>query len=108
MAKKRAAASEAMPAETKRPRTPRSRPLPEMEEVRDSVLDQLFESIGDDLDAINQCRQNIEANRQAALQRMQTRGIPAYKHAGVEGVRNSTSETLRVRRGKFGGEEADA
>lgn len=68
-----------------------------MEQVRDEVLDALCESIGDARDTMNAARNTEQADCQASLHRLQEKGWTKYAHAGVELLRVSGEEKLRVR-----------
>jgi len=84
-----------------KPRTPRSQTLPTMERLRDQMLDNLCESIGDYRDTRSQLDANEAADMQAALQRMHDLDAHSYQHAGIEMLRvPGGNEKLRVRRKK--------
>lgn len=68
-----------------------------MEQVRDTRLDNLCESIGDTREKLSELRQDEQSDLQAALKRMRERGLTSYRHAGVEMSRVPGEEKLRVR-----------
>ncbi len=84
---------------------PRSQSLPGMEQVRSQRLDNLCESIFDERETMNGAKTEEQGLIQSALQEMQKRGVPLYRHARVELARVPGAEKLRVRVTK---EEGDA
>lgn len=68
-----------------------------MEQVRDTRLDALCESIGDTRDRLATLRADEQADTGAALKRMRERSLTSYRHAGVEMARVPGEEKLRVR-----------
>ena len=88
-------------------RSPRSRPLPGMEEIRNGRLDNLCEAIGDERERMNAAKVEEQASIQAALQEMQRTSTTVYRHAGIELARVPGAEKIRVRVTKETG-DADA
>ena len=86
-------------------RSPRSQVLPGMEQVRDRVLDELCESLGDCRDTMNASKVEEKGLIQSALKRMQVKERQVYKHARIALSREPGAERLRVRVVK---EEGDA
>ncbi len=85
---------------TKKRKGPRSQSLPGMERIRSQKLDACCEAIGDIRDKANSLRSEEKDELQMALREMTTKGIQAYRHAGVELVRVPGEEKLRVRKSK--------
>lgn len=69
-----------------------------MEQVRDTVLDRLCESLGETRDQMAQLQADEKSDLQAALKRMREKGTTAYRHAGMELARVPGEEKLRARR----------
>ncbi len=86
---------------------PRSQPLPGLEQVRDAVLDNICEGIGDERGRMNAAKTEEKGLIQAALQRMQKRGLSVFRHAGVELARVPGAEKLRVRLTKEAGDAGE-
>ena len=88
-------------------KSPRSQPLPGMEQVRAVALDRLCEGIGECRDQINTARQEETGLIQSALQTMVKKNLTVYKHAGIELARVPGAEKLRVRVVKEQGDAGD-
>lgn len=69
-----------------------------MEQVRDTVLDRLCESLGETRDQMAQLQADEKSDLGAALKRMRDKGVTAYRHAGMELARVPGEEKLRARR----------
>src|SRR2546422_6020307 len=86
-------------AAAKRSKLPKNRPsqpaLPGTEAVRDTVLDALFETIGNCRADINDARKDEQEAIRKALQHMTEKGFSIYKHANVEGARMPGADKLR-------------
>lgn len=89
------------------PRARRARQgvLPGHESVRSEKLDAICESIGDEREALNKARTEIDALTSAALDMMTKRNLTVYRHATIELARIPGADKLRVRVTK---EEGDA
>ena len=91
-------------AEKKRPppkktaRSPRSQPLPGMEQVTDQKMNVLCDDAGDGLEKIEDGKKDVETARADAHTRMTELGIHSYKHAGLKFTRSSGVETVTVKR----------
>lgn len=85
------------PVDRVRRRQPRSQLLPGMEQVRDRVLDELCESLGDCRDTMNASKVEEKGLIQSALKRMQVKERQVYKHARIALSREPGAERLRVR-----------
>lgn len=68
-----------------------------MDQIRDRVLDNLCEAIGDTRATANAARQEEAGYLSSALKRMTGREASIYKHAGVELALVPGSDKLRVR-----------
>jgi hypothetical protein len=91
----------------KKHHTPRSVPLPGMEQVRHTALDKFAHSIGEILDAEATHRADKDSIRQGALKYMHDNDISSYRFAKVEFLRSPGEEKLRVRTVKETGQMAD-
>jgi len=80
-----------------RHRKPAAVALPGMEQVRDQRLDTLCKRIGDNTDAANELNRDIDADKQAALDRMLTTDTKQYHHHGVELIVRGGMAKLSVR-----------
>lgn len=77
---------------------PRSQALPGMSKVRDSRLDGFCEDAGEGLDQINAGTAAVTDAKQAALQRMRSRKMSSYVHAGVRFTLNEGVDSISVKR----------
>jgi hypothetical protein len=68
-----------------------------MEQVRDVVLDNACEAIGEIRDSMAEGRKDEAGHKQTALRRMHDKGLHTYRHAKVELARVEGEEKLRVR-----------
>lgn len=84
----------------KAPKQPKSTPLPGMEQVVHAHLNTLCEHIGENRDEMNRRRGEDKDMCQNALSYMHTNKLESYQHAGVELVKLSGEERLRVRTSK--------
>lgn len=82
------------------PRGPRSQTLPGMAQVRDAKLDQICEDIGDGLDQINAGTEAVDEGKLAAIQRLHSRNLSGYRHAGVRLSIVPGAEKVSVKREK--------
>jgi hypothetical protein len=91
------------------PRARRARQgvLPGHESVRSEKLDAICESIGDEREALNKARTEIDALTSAALDMMTKRNLTVYRHATIELARIPGADKLRVRVTKEEGDAAD-
>lgn len=87
--------------------TPRSKPLPGFEQVVDEVLNRICERISDNRAALNDLRQEIDGDSQAALDHMLRKQRQTYHHAGVELVVRPGAAKLSVRTFKEEGATAN-
>ena len=87
---------------------PRSQALPGMEQVRSQRLDNICESIVEERTRMNKAKTEETGLVQSALQEMTKRGIPVYRHGGVELARIPGAEKLRVRLTKEQGDAGEA
>ena len=74
------------------------RQMPLIPQARHIRLDRLAEDIGADLDTIAQARQDIESNRNAALNYMLQQNIGGYEGNGVRFSLSKGAATLAVKR----------
>lgn len=95
--KAKKAVREAVRSARERHRQPAAAALPGMEQVRDTTLDRLCRRIGDNGAAMNELRQNVEANKQAALDHMLAQKVKSYHHHGVELLVRGGTAKLSVR-----------
>lgn len=87
-------------AARQRHRKPAAVALPGMEQTRDQRLDTLCKRIGDNTDAANELNQEIDADKQAALDRMLKTDTKQYHHHGVEMIVRGGMAKLSVRKWK--------
>lgn len=83
-----------------RPKGPRSQSLPGMAQVRDTRLDQICEDIGEGLDKINEGNDAVADGKAAAAQRLHSRKLSGYRHAGVRLSLVPGAEKVSVKREK--------
>lgn len=84
---------------------PRSQVLPGMEQVRNVLLDNMYEKLGEALDAKNEAIREEVSLRAGIQTQMQALGITVYVHASTEGARiPGVGEKLRIRRIKNDGD----
>lgn len=95
--KAKKAVREAVRSARERHRQPAAAALPGMEQVRDTTLDRLCRRIGDNGAAMNELRQNVEADKQAALDHMLANKTKQYHHHGVELIVRGGNAKLSVR-----------
>lgn len=93
----KASAAKTKAAAQEKHKTPRTTPLPGFEQVTDASLNRLCERISDNRAAMNDLRQNVEADSQAALDRMLATKRATYHHSGVELVVRPGAAKLSVR-----------
>jgi hypothetical protein len=85
-------------------RSPRTPPLPGMENARVRSLDEIAASIADCREQINELRGTAAGLEQRALKLMKKHNKTVWKHDGVELVLVPGDERLRVRLIKGGGD----
>lgn len=88
------------PLRKTKPAGPRSQPLPGMERVRVSKLDNLCEGLSEVRASMASDRETEAGLLQAALPVMRNEKLTTYQHAGVELVRVPGEEKLRCRTAK--------
>lgn len=71
-----------------------------MAQVRDTRLDEICESIGEGLDGIKTSTEQVEEGKSAAMSRLHSKGLSAYRHAGVRVSLIPGSEKVSVKREK--------
>lgn len=88
------------PPKAPRERAPRSQVLPGMEQVTDSVLNDVCEGIADARSRRAEANTDEANEKDRGLRRMQDQGVDVYDKAGVTLVRVKGSEELIVKKSR--------